>query len=83
MNCGPSSSEERTLSTSQEIVVYCVGVYCATSIRLYSLLQRDGYTRVRRDAGSLGEMGSRGLPDPKRPRQVAERSRAFLAPPPA
>jgi hypothetical protein len=68
MNCGRSSSEERTpklvvaLSTSQEIVVYCPAVYCAASIRLYSLLQRNGYTRVAETQAASAKWEAAGHP---------------------
>ena len=50
------------LDPAQEIVVYCAGVYCAASIRLYSLLERSGYTRVRRYAGGLADWEAAGYP---------------------
>jgi rhodanese-related sulfurtransferase len=50
------------LDPAEEIVVYCGGVYCAASIRFYSLLERSGYTRVRRYAGGIADWESAGYP---------------------
>jgi rhodanese-related sulfurtransferase len=51
-----------SLDPAEEIVVYCAGVYCAASIRFYSLLERSGYTRVRRYAGGLADWEAAGYP---------------------
>jgi rhodanese-related sulfurtransferase len=50
------------LDPSEEIVVYCAGEYCAASIRFYVLLERNGYTRVRRYAGGLADWEAAGYP---------------------
>jgi rhodanese-related sulfurtransferase len=50
------------LDPAEEIVVYCAGVYCAASIRFYSLLERTGYTRVRRYAGGVADWEAAGYP---------------------
>jgi rhodanese-related sulfurtransferase len=50
------------LDPAEEIVVYCAGVYCAASIRFYSLLERRGYTRVRRYAGCVADWEDAGYP---------------------
>ncbi|MBV8989308.1 MAG: rhodanese-like domain-containing protein [Solirubrobacterales bacterium] len=50
------------LDPAEEIVVYCAGVYCAASIRFYSLLERSGYTRVRRYAGGVADWEAAGYP---------------------
>jgi len=50
------------LDPHEEIVVYCAGVYCAASIRFYSLLERSGYTRVGRYAGGLADWEAAGYP---------------------
>jgi rhodanese-related sulfurtransferase len=50
------------LDPSEEIVVYCAGEYCAASIRFYVLLERNGYTRVRRYAGGLADWEGAGYP---------------------
>jgi rhodanese-related sulfurtransferase len=50
------------LDPSEEIVVYCAGEYCAASIRFYVLLERSGYTRVRRYAGGVADWEAAGYP---------------------
>jgi rhodanese-related sulfurtransferase len=50
------------LDPAEEIVVYCAGEYCAASIRFYVLLERNGYTRVRRYAGGLADWEAAGYP---------------------
>lgn len=50
------------LDPAEEIVIYCAGEYCAASIRFYSLLERRGYTRVRRYAGGLADWEAAGYP---------------------
>jgi rhodanese-related sulfurtransferase len=50
------------LDPTEEIVVYCAGMYCAASIRFHSLLERSGYTRVRRYAGGLADWEAAGCP---------------------
>ena len=50
------------LDAEDEIVVYCAGVYCAASIYAYRLLERAGYTRVRRYAGGIADWEDAGCP---------------------
>jgi rhodanese-related sulfurtransferase len=52
----------RELDPADEIVVYCAGAYCAASIYAYKLLERNGYTRVRRYAGGVTDWEAAGLP---------------------
>ena len=58
------SAEEAVaaLEPGEEIVVYCADVYCAASIFAYRLLEREGYTRVRRYAGGVAEWEAAGYP---------------------
>jgi rhodanese-related sulfurtransferase len=48
------------LDPKQEIVVYCAGVYCASSIRAYYFLARHGYDHVRRYAGGIADWEAAG-----------------------
>jgi hypothetical protein len=41
------------LDPGEEIVIYCAGDPCASSIRAYYLLERAGYTHVRRYPGDI------------------------------
>jgi rhodanese-related sulfurtransferase len=50
------------LDPAEEIVVYCASVYRAASIRFYSLLERSGYTRVRRYPGGVADWEAAGYP---------------------
>ena len=50
------------LDRADEIVVYCADLSCPASIRAYRLLEREGYTRVRRYAGGIAEWEEAGLP---------------------
>ena len=63
------------LDREDEIVVYCADVHCVASIYAYRLLEREGFTRVRRYAGGLADWEEAGYPlgghrapphDPKR-----------------
>jgi rhodanese-related sulfurtransferase len=51
-----------TLDPGQDIVVYCADVRCPASIYAYELLERAGYTRVRRYAGGIAEWEAAGYP---------------------
>ena len=75
-----------TLDRADEIVVYCATVYCPASIRVYALLEREGYRRVYRYAGGIDDWESAGYPiesgaprppEPKRRRPAPRR--AFAA----
>jgi rhodanese-related sulfurtransferase len=76
-----------SLDRSDEIVVYCATVYCAASIYGYRLLEREGYTRVRRYAGGIDDWESAGYPVESGPprswkpkqRRSARPPRAFAA----
>jgi rhodanese-related sulfurtransferase len=48
------------LDTSEEIVVYCADFHCSASIYAYHLLERAGYTRVRRYAGGIADWEAAG-----------------------
>jgi rhodanese-related sulfurtransferase len=48
------------LDPEDEIVVYCADVHCAASIYAYRLLQREGFTRVRRYAGGIADWEDAG-----------------------
>ena len=50
------------LDRSEEIVVYCSNVACAASIRAYYLLERAGYTRVRRYSGGIADWEDAAYP---------------------
>ena len=50
------------LDPAEEIVVYCADVYCAASIYAYRLLEREGYTRVRRYTGGVADWEEAGFP---------------------
>jgi rhodanese-related sulfurtransferase len=69
------------LDTAEEIIVYCADVYCAASIYAYRLLEREGYTRVRRYAGGIADWEEAGYPlesgwlDPTTDRSLDEQSR--------
>jgi rhodanese-related sulfurtransferase len=78
------------LDPGEEIVVYCADVYCAASIYAYMLLERAGYTRLRRCAGGIADWedggypvedglregtGDRPLEEPQRPRRSTPASR--------
>ena len=70
------------LDRGDEIVVYCANVACAASIRAYYLLERAGYTRVRRYSGGIADWEDaaypldHGAPDTT----TASRSRAAKRP---
>jgi rhodanese-related sulfurtransferase len=75
------------LEPGDEIVVYCATVYCPASIRVYALLEREGYRRVSRYAGGIDDWESAGYPvesgapSPKatRRRHAARPRRPFAA----
>jgi rhodanese-related sulfurtransferase len=50
------------LDPADEIIVYCADVYCAASIYAYRLLEREGFTRVRRYAGGIADWEEAGYP---------------------
>jgi rhodanese-related sulfurtransferase len=43
-----------------EVVVYCTGVECGASRRIYHLMVAEGYTNVRRYAGGLTDWDESG-----------------------
>jgi rhodanese-related sulfurtransferase len=69
------------LDPAEEIIVYCADVHCAASIYAYRLLERAGYSRVRRYAGGVGDWEEAGYPlesgppGPIADRALDERSR--------
>jgi rhodanese-related sulfurtransferase len=50
------------LDLDDEVVIYCAGEPCAASIRAYYLLERAGYTHVRRYPGGISDWESAGYP---------------------
>jgi rhodanese-related sulfurtransferase len=50
------------LDPEEDIVVYCSDASCSASIYAYYLLEREGYSRVRRYAGGLADWETAGLP---------------------
>ena len=50
------------LDPEEEIVVYCADVHCSASIYAFYLLEREGYTRVRRYAGGIADWEAAGYP---------------------
>jgi rhodanese-related sulfurtransferase len=50
------------LDREDEIVVYCADVHCVASIYAYQLLEREGFTRVRRYAGGIADWEEAGYP---------------------
>ncbi len=58
-------SEEKAkklLSPEDEIVVYCSGPSCMSSIYAYNLLAKAGFTNIRRFAGGIEEWEDAGYP---------------------
>ena len=53
---------KKLLSLEDEIVVYCSGPNCTASIIIYSLLDKAGFTNIRRFAGGLEEWEDAGYP---------------------
>ena len=51
-----------TLDPGQDIVVYCADVHCPASIYAFEVLERAGYTRVRRYAGGIADWEAAGYP---------------------
>ena len=50
------------LDRDEEIVVYCSNIACAASIRAYYLLERAGYTHVRRYPGGIADWEDAAYP---------------------
>ncbi len=77
------------LDPDDEIVVYCGDVHCAASIYAYRLLEREGYTRVRRYAGGIADWEAAGYPleggsvtrEPARPRRQRPQPRPRISRP--
>jgi len=51
-----------TLDQREEIVVYCANIHCVASIYAYRLLEREGFTHVRRYAGGIADWEQAGYP---------------------
>jgi rhodanese-related sulfurtransferase len=72
------------LDREDEIVVYCADVHCVASIYAYRLLEREGFTRIRRYAGGLADWEEAGYPlegcdgEPAQPQERTRRDRAKL-----
>jgi rhodanese-related sulfurtransferase len=69
------------LDPADDIVVYCGDAHCAASIYAYRLLEREGYTRVRRYAGGIADWEEAGYPlaagpDEPPPARMRERTRS-------
>jgi rhodanese-related sulfurtransferase len=50
------------LDRGEEIIVYCADHHCAASIYTYRLLERHGYSRVRRYPGGVADWEQAGYP---------------------
>jgi rhodanese-related sulfurtransferase len=50
------------LDPDDDVVVYCADVFCPASIYVAALLERRGFSRVRRYAGGVAEWEAAGLP---------------------
>jgi len=50
------------LDPGDEIIVYCADIHCAASIYTYRLLERQGYSRVRRYPGGVADWEQAGYP---------------------
>jgi rhodanese-related sulfurtransferase len=72
------------LDREDEIVVYCADVHCVASIYAYRLLEREGFTRLRRYVGGVADWEEAGYPleghtrDRTRPQARTARNRARL-----
>ena len=53
---------KKLLSPEDEIVVYCSGPSCMSSVYAYNLLAKAGFANVRRFAGGLEEWEDAGYP---------------------
>jgi rhodanese-related sulfurtransferase len=52
----------KMLTPEDEIVVYCSGVACVSSMMAYKILVDDGFKNVRRYAGGLPDWEEAGYP---------------------
>lgn len=52
----------KLLKPEDEIVVYCSDEACIASQYAYQLLERNGYTNIRRYSGGLSDWAAAGLP---------------------
>jgi rhodanese-related sulfurtransferase len=59
------------LDREDEIVVYCADLHCPASIYAYRLLEREGFTHVRRYAGGVADWEEAGYPLEGHPRDRA------------
>jgi rhodanese-related sulfurtransferase len=50
------------LDPCDEVVVYCADVHCAASIYAYRILERAGFSRLRRYAGGIADWEDAGYP---------------------
>lgn len=62
------------LDPDDEIVVYCATRDCIASIRAYELLEKHGYTNVRRYPGGIADWEAAGYPVAGRKGTVGGRS---------
>ncbi len=53
---------KKLLSIEDEIVVYCSGPSCMSSVYAYNLLDKAGFANIRRFAGGLEEWEDAGYP---------------------
>jgi rhodanese-related sulfurtransferase len=60
------------LDPDDEIVVYCADVHCVASIYAYRLLEREGFTRLRRYAGGVADWEEAGYPLERDARDYAQ-----------
>jgi rhodanese-related sulfurtransferase len=68
------------LDPCDEVVVYCADVYCAASIYAYRILERAGFTRLRRYAGGIADWEDAGFPLEGEPLEQAARRPAERRP---
>jgi rhodanese-related sulfurtransferase len=61
------------LDREDEVVVYCADVHCVASIYAYRLLEREGFTRLRRYAGGVADWEEAGYPLEAHTRDRAQR----------
>ena len=58
----PDDPRVADLKKDDEIVVYCSDPNCAASQYAHQLMEREGYTNVRRYAGGISDWEDAGLP---------------------
>jgi rhodanese-related sulfurtransferase len=62
LHFGNLQEASAVLNTGDEIVVYCSGPDCVSSIAAYMQLERAGFKSLRRYAGGLTDWEAAGLP---------------------